>query len=61
MTTLREDDFIKLDEAITIVLKAARQHAHNLDKNFEDWEAGNIRDSANTVEDFFVNNVFNED
>lgn len=50
--------FLPLDKAVELVLNAAKQHAHALDSRFEDWEAGDIRDAIGTVEDFFVNNVF---
>ena len=46
---------IKLEEAIELVLKIAKRHAETYDQEDEILEASNI------VEDFFVNNVFEDE
>ena len=45
-------NYMKLEEAIELVLKVAKRHAETCDQEDEIMEASNV------VEDFFVNNVF---
>ena len=49
------DNFIKLEDAIELVLKVAKRHAEVYDQEDEILEASNV------VEDFFVNNVFGDE
>ena len=49
------DDVMKLENAIELVLKVAKRHAETYDQEDEILEASNI------VEDFFVNNVFEDE
>ncbi len=46
---------MKLEEAIELVLKVAKRHAETYDQEDEILEASDV------VEDFFVNNVFEDE
>tara|TARA_B100000287_G_scaffold390046_1_gene400583 strand:- start:204 stop:347 length:144 start_codon:yes stop_codon:yes gene_type:complete len=46
---------MKLEDAIELVLKVTKRHAETYDQEDEILEASNI------VEDFFVNNVFEDE
>lgn len=43
-------NYMKLEEAIELVLKVAKRHAETYDQD--------VLEASNVVEDFFVNNVF---
>ena len=49
------NNIIKLEDAIELVLKVAKRHAETYDQEDEILEASNV------VEDFFVNNVFEDE
>ena len=54
-TTIKMNNIIKLEDAIELILKVAKRHAETYDQEDEILEASNV------VEDFFVNNVFEDE
>ena len=54
------DNFMKLEDAIELVLKVAKRHAETYDL-ITGAEESEIDEATKVVEDFFVNNVFEDE